>query len=77
MKVSIRQKQLTLKVKIRVIKCVKILSIYKFYDSMYEIIETTSVEMVNGGVAVKRPITLLVDLVGDRCLITVVNIGNG
>ncbi|MCR4443504.1 MAG: hypothetical protein NUV48_15330 [Peptococcaceae bacterium] len=58
---------------------IEILSIEKLSESAYEvkgeIIEMTSVEMVNGGVAAKRPITLVVGKVENRWLITAVKLG--
>lgn len=58
---------------------IEILSIKKLSESACEvkgeIIEMTSVEMVNGGVAAKRPIILVVGKVENRWLITAVKLG--
>lgn len=58
---------------------IEILSIEKLSESACEvkgeIIEMTSVEMVNGGVAAKRPIILVVGKVENRLLITAVKLG--
>lgn len=45
------------------------------YEVKGEIIEITSKEQVNGGVAVKQPITLVVKKIGDRWLIDAVTLG--
>lgn len=58
---------------------IEILCIDKLSESAYEvkgqIIEMTSVEIVNGGVAAKRPIALVVGKVENRWLITAVKLG--
>ncbi|HYF92692.1 MAG TPA: hypothetical protein VD969_10665 [Symbiobacteriaceae bacterium] len=58
---------------------IEILSVRRVLDGKYEVqgevIEVTSVEKVSGGVAAKRPITLTVEKVGDRWLITGVTLG--
>jgi len=59
---------------------IEILSIQKSSQSEYdvkgEILELTSVEMQNGGVAAKRPIDLIVGKVESRWLITAVQLGD-
>lgn len=45
------------------------------YEVQGEIVEITSVEKVNGGAAAKRPITLVVQKIGGRWLITGVTLG--
>jgi len=59
---------------------IEILSIQKSSQSKYdvkgEILELTSVEMQNGGVAAKRPIDLSVGKVEGRWLITAVQLGD-
>lgn len=45
------------------------------YEVKGEIIEITSIEKVNGGVAAKRPITLLVKKIDNRWLIDAVTLG--
>lgn len=45
------------------------------YRVQGDIIEVTSVEVKTGGVAAKRPITLVVEQVGDRWLISSVTLG--
>ncbi|NLI92774.1 MAG: hypothetical protein GX434_11385 [Peptococcaceae bacterium] len=58
---------------------IEILSLERLADSSYrvqgEIIEITSVEKTNGGVAAKRPVTLNVEKFESRWLITAVKIG--
>ena len=58
---------------------IEILSIDKMSEDAYEvkggIIEITSVEKVKGGVATKRPITLVVKKTGERWLIDAVTLG--
>lgn len=58
---------------------IEIQSVVKLPDSSYEvkgdIIEVTSMEVVNGGAAARRPITLTAGQVGDRWLITAVKLG--
>lgn len=58
---------------------IEILSLEKLSEYAYkvkgEIIEITSVEKVNGGVAAKRPITLVVKKIGNRWLIDTVMLG--
>ncbi|MCL6611084.1 MAG: hypothetical protein K6T66_06045 [Peptococcaceae bacterium] len=58
---------------------IEILSIEKASESAYEvkgqIIEMTSVEMASGGVAARRPITLVVGKAENRWVITAVKIG--
>ena len=58
---------------------IEILSIKKSAESEYdvkgEILEITSVEMLNGGVAARRPIDLSVRKVENRWLITAVQLG--
>ncbi len=44
------------------------------YEIKGEIIEVTSVELVNGGAAAKRPVTLMVENLNNRWLITYVKI---
>ena len=46
------------------------------YEVKGEIIEITSVEKVNGGIAAKRPITLILHKVEDRWLINDVSVGD-
>ncbi|HPR93782.1 MAG TPA: copper amine oxidase N-terminal domain-containing protein, partial [Syntrophomonadaceae bacterium] len=57
---------------------IEIVSLEKRSASQYEIkgeiIEVTSVELVNGGAAAKRPVTLMVEKIEDRGLITDVKI---
>lgn len=57
---------------------IEILSIEKLSETAYEvkgqIIEMTSVEMVNGGVAAKRPITLVAEKIENRWFITAVKL---
>ncbi len=58
---------------------IEILSTEKLSDSAYEvkgeIIEMTSVEMVQGGFAAKRPITLTVESIENHWLITAMSLG--
>lgn len=58
---------------------IEILEVEKLSDDAYqvkgEIIEITSVELQQGGVAAKRPITLEVRKTGDRWLIHAVELG--
>jgi len=58
---------------------IEILSVDKLSEQAYEvkgeIIEITSVEKVNGGVAAKRPITLVAKKAGERWLIDAVTLG--
>lgn len=58
---------------------IEVLNINKVSELVYkaecEIIEITSVEMKNGGVAARRPIEITVEKVESRWLITSVNLG--
>ena len=58
---------------------IEILNIEKLSEDLYEvkgeIIELTSVELVQGGYASSRPITLMVEKIEDNWLITAVTLG--
>ncbi|KUG03757.1 hypothetical protein ASZ90_018850 [hydrocarbon metagenome] len=60
--------------RIEIIKMIKLSD--SAYDIQGEIVEMTSVEMVNGGFAAKRPVVIRAEIIGNRWFITAVSIGD-